>query len=165
MTTPPSGLPERETGASRLLDSIIRERLFGTWREVSAEDFRLCSVPPDCTHVCETATGYRIAERYAARPDLRFAAPEYSSDIAAAMEIIPKLHEMGLDVVIGMLAGDPVSVDIWQQHTSRRKGRSEADTLPLAICRAALAALDAALLSQGAVEALASQGTVPTDPQ
>ena len=76
--------------------------------------------------------------------------PPYSTDIAAAWLVVEKMQELGYPV-LRLSSGDSLG-DKWQFHCSdawRQVSHEEdkdffanADTAPLAICRAALKALD-----------------------
>lgn len=67
-------------------------------------------------------------------------APPYSTDIAAAWHIVDRMRAVGWEVVVDSRRGD------WSVEFVSRDGMqhsaASADRLPLAICRAALAALD-----------------------
>lgn len=74
--------------------------------------------------------------------------PHYSTDIAAAFLVIDKLHEqywVGIQIPGGKRSdGDEFEVslysDYWEQETPRFV--AVAETIPLAICRAALTAME-----------------------
>jgi len=76
------------------------------------------------------------------------AIPRYSTDIAAAMEVIERLLEKRLRVSMYSPWGDrnePHAIPEWTVFVLSNHGlgiEMEGETLPLAICRAALIALE-----------------------
>jgi hypothetical protein len=84
-------------------------------------------------------------------PDEEFAheadeLPEYSSDIAAAFRVVERMRDLGLDAELRSFVGEGWEVRFQPPH--RVPGRNPqawhgTASLPLAVCRAALAALEA----------------------
>lgn len=68
--------------------------------------------------------------------------PHYSTDIAAAWEIVEKFGHYKVNTFPGEIPGQPptIRVELTRFHPEAF-GYADADTVPLAICRAALKAL------------------------
>lgn len=70
--------------------------------------------------------------------------PAYSTDIAAAWEVVEKLRaEWMIRVGTADLLGTPWKCVMWQRYMTTGGPFGEADTAPLAICRAALGVVGA----------------------
>ena len=71
--------------------------------------------------------------------------PHYSTDIAAAWQVVGQLLERGLHVVIATPPPGWKNWDVrgWNPETNSSRFISHADSAPLAICRAALEAVNA----------------------
>lgn len=113
-----SGLVGRE------LDALIAERVMG-WTSVHYDGptdrarYKWLGIPPD-------GRTYQTEVRY------------FSTDIAAAMEVVERLREQGYGVVMADNMGKPPwNVDV---VATAKVYEGDADSLPLAICRAALQA-------------------------
>lgn len=65
----------------------------------------------------------------------------FSTDIAAAWEVIRKLNETGRDVAVIVSSTEGCSCKVFEDKTPLQSTRSDADTAPLSICRAALKAV------------------------
>lgn len=106
--------------AGRETDALVAERVFGKpWPSVSVarwwtEDGRYCGPGGEWSE--------RINDRL----------PAYSTDIAAAFEVVEKIRETCCDFTLERAGA------AW--YADFRMGVASADTAPLAICRAALAA-------------------------
>ncbi len=74
------------------------------------------------------------------------APPRFSSDIRAAMQVVDALIAGGYDVAMFTTSGEARAKGRWTVAVASGDigAKSHADSLPLAICRAALAIVDAA---------------------
>lgn len=123
----------------RALDALVAEKVMG-WRRchIEANDQQFVTVPPDWADL-STARWWGH--------DVNELVPLYSTEIAAAWQVVSALNRRGLYVSVdsaqngegsvAVLAHRPsVSDDCMEMMTSVRS----AETVPLAICRAALQA-------------------------
>jgi hypothetical protein len=123
-------MPAVEGG--RELDRLIAEQIMG-WRYY--------------------ASGYGLAAQrpYWVTPQGPFTAdnlPRFSADVAAAWQVVQYLTEQGCDWRIATGWDQSSGTAGWQVSVVRgrpneRQGNAFAEVVPLAICRAALAAADA----------------------
>lgn len=123
--------------AGRELDALIDERVFGyEWWPVGQGDH----APATCTHLlCGPSrravpmVSFHIrAERHADGRVVASGGRRYSTDIDAALDV---LGELG-----GIVTITRMTPDAW--HVVIGNATWWAETLPLAICRAALAAVE-----------------------
>jgi hypothetical protein len=126
--------------AGRELDALVAEKVMG-WREVRLRPSNSSRRSgPDYK-------GYK-PDVVARRRETPCHVPAYSTDIAAAWEVVEAMERRGCLVVTrtrGAISGKP-RVEITGTHPVGRNEwlvHEDADTVPLAICRAALAALEA----------------------
>lgn len=130
MTTPQTEQPELTAG--RELDALVAEKVMG-WHIVTDFDLR----PPEKHwnnakgYVCLVA-GNKLNDGR----EMKGFSP--STDIADAWKVVEKMRERGLDVYLRFVSTwtaefDSVSGDV--------NGFADADTAPLAICLAALKAV------------------------
>ncbi len=131
--------------AGRDLDAIVAEKLFGyEWRR-SRTTGRRCIYPPGKApdHMQQRADGTEAL--VSDWMNSRDWTPRYSTDLAAAGLVIGKLHAEGWHFhIIGARQGD--FADPWGVMLSlpdRVVSGPWADTLPLALCLAAIKTLDA----------------------
>ena len=116
----------RKLEAGRVLDSIVAMQVMG-WKQSPAGNYPWQLAPPEA----ESMAPVKLC-------------PNYSTDIAAAWEVVEKVLEddsLGLSIYDTQLSFHRRD---WIVHFIREKGMwagSEAETLPLAICRAALLAV------------------------
>lgn len=68
--------------------------------------------------------------------------PPYSTSIAAAWEVVEKLHQLGLVVEVSMDNGTGRYCEVWSIDTDRHRVETET-TIPHVICLAALKAVQA----------------------
>ena len=128
-----------EMEAGRELDALVAEKVMG-WRRVSDGQFYFWPSK-------EMVEALRMSH-----PDLLavdyFAAPEFSADIAAAWKVVEKMYSDGWTVSVGSLAAKPrgwrctvshMHADDFYRHPESYE--ANADTAPLAICRAVLKAV------------------------
>ena len=116
-----------EHEAGRELDALVAERVMGWTRVVRARE-TLWQSP-------KAGTWPIVASRL----------PHYSTDIAAAWQVVERMRADGW--VCEVFGSDTAnaegySVTLWRPDTSGSSVTQNA-TAPLAICRAALAAIDA----------------------
>lgn len=106
------------------LDRLIAERVMN-WQPVTGQ-----------TALAPFA--YKRPDGHIVHP---YSAPHYSSSIDAAMEVVGKLRERGLQVSIRSWEGAvPWSVK-FISYRSKEEVEEDGDNLPEAICNAALAAV------------------------
>jgi len=123
--------------AGREMDVAIAEQSMGyRWERPSYLQNSDLFVAPNTDEV-----GYRYEGR---APVYYEGLPHYSTDIAAAWQVVESLRAMGFVVLIS--SPRPVhawGVEAWHLDVEhdRRRGEAYADTAPLAICRAALKAV------------------------
>lgn len=119
------------TEAGRELDAIVAEKVVG-YRWVKGGTFLLDS------HLSVAV----LVEANGTHLDTKNL-PRYTSDIAAAWEVVEKLHEMGLYVAISK-DPDRFTWDVrgWNDKTNSNRFIGFAETAPLAICLAALKAVE-----------------------
>lgn len=123
--------------AGRELDRIVAERVFD-WIALHDDGVSLSGVPPTQPKGFELAgTGIKG----------HWHVPRYSTDIAAAWQVVEQMH----------LLGNALALERWLDMPSKNKwlalftlenghdtGSHVAESAPLAICRAALVAADMA---------------------
>lgn len=126
----------RTIRAGRGLDAMIAERAMG-WRYVRLVDGEWYGAPAEVPAV------YRV--------------PPFSTDVAAAWAVVERLHSLGrigntpCDLCVTVSFGDQSLCSLSETSTMGYVGydgplinvEEVADTVPLAICRAALAAFGA----------------------
>lgn len=131
-----------EALTGRDLDAAVAERVMG-W-----------TIAPEGNRWRVSATGEYINSWCVDSPNLadldsdvddrlygRYAMPSYSTDIAAAMQVVEKMQERGFRIFIRDYEG----VITWEVKFASVKGPSyeaSGNDLPEAICRAALQAID-----------------------
>lgn len=109
-----------EVAAGRELDTLIAERVFALTVVEDPVNYR----------------GVQIARAGREGSDL----PHYSTDHAAAWQVVEQMQAQGWNFACDDMGGLPWWVE-FSQAGYRRGGQNTASTLPLAVCRAALAAL------------------------
>lgn len=131
--------PEPSREAGRALDALVAEKVMGyRWRVPAGMGAELLDSPH----------GYPAALRY---PDgeLRDSSllPHYSTDIAAAMPVLDHMAGPGFRVDIRAHGSGQYDVAWFAMNEdgswSYLAEETDCDSLPLAICRAALAAMEA----------------------
>lgn len=117
--------------ASRELDALIAEKVMDwTWRTYWRPEEARALFPPPCEG------SYAMGDAY----------PEYSTDIAAAWLVVEKLESGGYCVHVENFPPSTPAAYRWRAHVETAElsiGYGDADSAPLAICRAALAAMEA----------------------
>ena len=137
-----------EMQAGRELDALIHQRIFGIYvptqaeMRAEAETYWATKSPQ-----CQVFDRFKVVPRgseAAKRPFSHELAafetncPEYSTDITAAWRVVEKVRQLKPDVRVESYQG------YWHCHidcnnaVAARVVSAEADTAPLAICRAAL---------------------------
>lgn len=133
------------------MDAMIAEKVMG-WRRIKSElnDQQFLVVPP---------TGNPHPKEWWWGKSVYSLVPKYSTDIAAAWEVLQKFNSDGLVVVVGSkrirrtregpqellwyaLIGMAKPIDEFDMNANIL-GEVEAPTAPLAICRTALRAIEA----------------------
>lgn len=146
--------------AGRELDTLVAERVMG-WKWMSracdsknANPYRSAWLfPPDSVDVDTGREGLfgepiivrngivgPFREYDGGRKEQGGNLPHYSTDIAAAMEVVEKMREQGF--IVSMMSDPPWTCEMAKPSWSGSECWTGA-TLPLAICLAALAAVDA----------------------
>lgn len=110
--------------AGREMDILVAEKVMGWTRKYVGE------------------FGNQIWDSPSQGAYLEDAIPNYSTDIASAWEVVEKMKEEGFQFVIGTseLFGKPVRyfVEFKKEGTAFSHNRVYTDTVPLAVCRAAM---------------------------
>ena len=152
--------------AGRDLDALVAEKVMGWVRTPSEERARaarlggrlmvfrdewlavgLCTEPADRERAeAGVAAVYRAAGLEPPRivwmlPRWADAVPAYSTEIAAAWQVVEKMMERGWYLFLDTAGFDGEEWRAQFRDPESRFARGEAATAPLAICRAALAAL------------------------
>lgn len=138
-------MTETTRPAGRELDALVAEKVMGCrvqhWSGYNSPGTYRCG----CGVVCAYPHGVKDREGQL-DGDLAY----YSTDIAAAWEVVEKLRERGLHLDINNRQAcdgvDDMGGAWWAEFASADYavgGQAFADTAPLAICRAALAAVGA----------------------
>lgn len=130
-------MSQQQRGAGRDLDAEIHARVMGI--EWDASRCRVCGWKL-AGHIMDGC----VADNCAMRPHpypRADAPPHYSTDIAAAFQVVEKMRDRGAELTLA------TKFNAWRVHIGfaapdYRSILEYADTPPLAICRAALAALD-----------------------
>lgn len=114
--------------AGRDMDKLIAEKVFG-WDDFWCNDRQLMGYPP-----CEQVS-IMEAERHPV--------PYYSTDIAATWEVVEKVASLGCGYMVEDAEEGHICTFFKGFKFPRRidEYEAEADTAPLAICRAALKAV------------------------
>lgn len=120
-------MSQPELAAGRELDALVAERVMG-WRSIGSDGISTFGDPPnDPLDLSGTGDGH-------------FHVPRYSTDISAAWEVVEKAKDWRITIDGGEYHGDS-----WGVKIANNDGYfyGFGDTAPLAICRAALAAVGA----------------------
>ena len=135
---PSGGLPAGEQREGRELDALIAEKVMGfVWRRGWGGPWKMLVSPTDAEDCPPIQGDEGIAADYA-----RFV-PRYSTDLAAAWLVVEKLTPRFYVCVERVHR----SGDAWNAWVGR--SNVAASSAPLAICRAALAALSLGDTSDG----------------
>jgi hypothetical protein len=111
------------------LDAVVAEKVMG-WKKVGYSAGGGGFATPD-----NKRWVFKIP-RYGVTQDI----PEFSTRIAAAWTVVEKLQEMGFNFAIASIRPNPWVASISEENL--KWGSSEAETVPMAICLAALEAVD-----------------------
>lgn len=121
--------------AGRELDALVAEKVMG-WRWISYNNNGFILVPPD--QHSRMKPEYVFQDKAGSREHAGL--PRYSTDIAAAWEVVEKLHEIpGYEIIDIRLCS--IGYAILAPMGNHMKSVSTAETAPLAICLAALKAV------------------------
>lgn len=117
------------------LDKIIAEKIFG-WTDIEESK----SMMPGYGDFLQGVKPGEVASQTGYKP--KFPVPKYSSDIAAAWEVVDTLRQRGITALI-LLCPDPplFRVDLRFHLEMDSTGCVTSDTAPHAICLAALKAV------------------------
>jgi hypothetical protein len=139
-----------EIQAGRETDALVAERVMGWAWQTKDGSTRWLAPPAQCGDFGHErpASGDEALEGawwLEAKPsDLHWIVPHYSTDIAAAWQVVESVVERGYMVTV--VQEDDAAVRVYLDHPSQVEDLDEigvAPTAPLAICRAALAAVEA----------------------
>jgi hypothetical protein len=121
--------------AGKDLDILIAEKVMG----LCAHDWQLIPSDDDGVHrVCKKCH----LEFWGLRPPLYGVHyGSYSTDISAAWEVVEKMNEKWSVRAVSYYQSDCVA-NIWDVTNFDKEYHARADTVPLAICRAALLAIE-----------------------
>lgn len=132
--------------ASRELDALVAEKVMGYTLRFAAKAWTdadwMGSDTPTETNVMAI---YAPFEQFPRSGAFDKSIPHYSTDIAAAWEVVEKLYERGLCVGVSTLHEWKTKCECsvyYADMAQRMVANADADTAPHAICLAALKALE-----------------------
>jgi hypothetical protein len=128
--------------AGRELDAIVAERVMG----IAPRDVR---IKGETNTVRIYSDNLALADGLWERKDLEWygSPPRYSTQIETAWQLVERMRELGSGVSLSAYppggARDAQRIELWRCRFGLYGGDASGDTASLAICRAALAAVEA----------------------
>jgi hypothetical protein len=134
-------LPDKEPGG-RELDAAVAEKVMADW--VAEQDVGK-HVPLNSViiHIAGHSYFHPIKSPHISNWSGMWELPRYSESIEAAMQVVEKMRERSVWFEIYLFITRPIVVEVLDENgTTARAEVSTVGELPLAICRAALAAIE-----------------------